>query len=226
MTDEKWDANSSWLNILGAKAFGPRNSRRLSKPLSFVRMMCHRRCVVALLAVAQALRGGHLEPSLELRRKASSWIWIDRRDGAAMSPELAELVRGNSSEAVEMLQKLGKDEDLNVRKGVAQSEALKALVEVKPEEGAKVVKELAEDENSYVRMGVANSLVLKAMMKVRPEEAAQVLMDLLDNDDVRTVRTNLPVWPVFEEYAMALAGSLNRSLEQGSYEEKGSFFFL
>lgn len=154
-------------------------------------MMCHRLCLV-LLAIAQGLRDdSRLElelvesPLEELRRNASdngTESWSIRRD-AAMSPQLAELVRENSSEAVEILRGLAKDKYRNVRAGVAQSSALKDLVQTRPDEGAQLVWELAkrDDKDVVVRSAVARSWALEALVKVRPEEAAKVVMELVED---------------------------------------------
>eukprot|EP00438_Fugacium_kawagutii_P030069 Skav215733 [mRNA] locus=scaffold2859:69437:75509:+ [translate_table: standard] len=162
--------------------------------------MCHWLCLV-LLPVAHSLRG-RLEPEavespLEaLRRMARSedelgkMNWGDRLD-AANSPQLAELVRGNSSEAVEILRDLAKDKEWRVRRGVANSEALKDLVEVRPEEGAQVVKALAEDEKFVVKKELAFSSALEALVETRPEEGAQVIKDLAKDEHLHVRRAVL-----------------------------------
>jgi len=183
--------------------------------------MCHRLCLV-LLAVAQALRGRLTESPLEELREDASGSKFSRMN-VAWAPELVELIRGNSSEAVEILRGLAKDKEWEVRRIVAASSPLKALVETRPQEGAQVMKELAKDEESKVRIRLAEKQTLKLLLKARPEEGAEAVMNLLEKDpEVRIRKTKFPFWRAFKKYATLLKDSVTRTLEQDSSEEKVS----
>eukprot|EP00438_Fugacium_kawagutii_P030068 Skav215732 [mRNA] locus=scaffold2859:40318:47173:+ [translate_table: standard] len=188
--------------------------------------MCRCLCLV-LLAIAQGLREGRLElelepsPLEELRRNASSESWEDR-ENVAKSSELAELVRRNSTEAVEILRNLTRVKYFEVKIGVAESSALKALVETRPEEGAQLVKDLVKDEDFSVRVAVAASPALETLVEQRPKEGFQMVMLLLESDrDLRMHRAAYEWWPAFEQYATPFANDFNSSLH-GSWEEKVS----